>query len=88
MDIYLLERLHKLLHGPINVFDREGNLIHSFEEGVCQPVAPREFQGKGKEKPYIKMDEKGVAYAVIQSPVGEYIVLGRIRVYYAVGNDS
>lgn len=31
MDIYLLERLHKLLHGPINVFDREGNLIHSFE---------------------------------------------------------
>lgn len=22
MDIYLLERLHKLLHGPINVFDR------------------------------------------------------------------
>lgn len=34
------------------------------------------------------MDEKGVAYAVIQSPVGEYIVLGRIRVYYAVGNDS
>ena len=51
MDIYLLERLHKLLHGPINVFDREGNLIHSFEEGVCQPVAPREFQGKGKEKP-------------------------------------
>lgn len=88
MDIYLLERLHKLLHGPINVFDREGNLIHSFEEGVCQPVAPREFQGKGKEKPYIKMDGKGVAYAVIQSPVGEYIVLGRIRVYYAVGNDS
>ena len=65
MDIYLLERLHKLLHGPINVFDREGNLIHSFEEGVCQPVAPREFQGKGKEKPYIKMDGKGVAYAVI-----------------------
>ena len=61
MDIYLLERLHKLLHGPINVFDREGNLIHSFEEGVCQPVAPREFQGKGKEKPYIKMDGKGVA---------------------------
>lgn len=60
MDIYLLERLHKLLHGPINVFDREGNLIHSFEEGVCQPVAPREFQGKGKEKPYIKMDGKGV----------------------------
>lgn len=50
MDIYLLERLHKLLHGPINVFDREGNLIHSFEEGVCQPGAPREFQGKGKEK--------------------------------------
>ena len=48
MDIYLLERLHKLLHGPINVFDREGNLIHSFEEGVCQPVAPREFQGKGR----------------------------------------
>ena len=34
------------------------------------------------------MDGKGVAYAVIQSPVGEYIVLGRIRVYYAVGNDS
>lgn len=29
-----------------------------------------------------------MAYAVIQSPVGEYIVLGRIRVYYAVGNDS
>ena len=40
MDIYLLERLHKLLHGPINVFDREGNLIHSFEEGVCQLPFP------------------------------------------------
>lgn len=47
MDIYLLERLHKLLHGPINVFDREGNLIHSFEEGVCQP---RLHQGSFRER--------------------------------------
>ncbi len=58
MDIYLLERLHKLLHGPINVFDREGNLIHSFEEGVCQPVAPREFQGKGKKNHRLKWMER------------------------------
>ena len=58
MDIYLLERLHKLLHGPINVFDREGNLIHSFEEGVCQPVAPREFQGKEKKNHILKWMER------------------------------
>lgn len=50
MDIYLLERLHKLLHGPINVFDREGNLIHSFEEGVCQPGCTKGVSGKRKRK--------------------------------------
>lgn len=83
IDYYILEHLQVLLHGPLNVFDKEGKLLQSFEQGVSQPVAPREFLGKGIEEPYIFVEEDGVAFAVITDPANEYyIVMGRIRLFF------
>lgn len=85
IDYYILEHLQVLLHGPLNVFDKEGNLIQSFEQGVSQAVAPREFLGKGLEEPYISVEEDGVAFAVITDPANEYyIVMGRIRLFLEI----
>lgn len=89
MDLYLLRRVQKLLHGPINIFDRDGNLLHTYEQGVSQPVAPREFMGKGRNVPYINVDSRGVAYAVIWTEREQsYIVLGRIRMYLAISDEE
>lgn len=89
MDLYIIERMQKVLHGPINIFDPAGNLLHSYERGISQPVAPREFLGKGGNRPYIDVDNRGVAYAVIWSDKEQcYVVLGRIRMYTELSNEE
>lgn len=89
IDLYYFQKLQKLLHGPINIFDKDGTLLHTYEQGISQPVAPRIFMGKGRDVPYIQVDDKGVAYAVIYSERWEnYIVLGKIRMYLELSDDE
>lgn len=46
------------------------------------------FREKEKKNHILRWMERAWHTQSSNRPVGEYIVLGRIRVYYAVGNDS
>ena len=76
--------LLKLLHAPICIYNRKGEILKALDETEDRKIIRQEdFEGIGEELlfPYIHVDENGIAYCLMQSGEEEFVGLGRVRIY-------
>lgn len=84
LDLFVVVQMLKLLHAPICIYNRKGEILKALDETEDRKIIRQEdFEGIGEELlfPYIHVDENGIAYCLMQSGEEEFVGLGRVRIY-------
>ena len=84
LDLFVVVQMLKLLHAPICIYNRKGEILKALDEREDRKIIRQEdFEGIGEELlfPYIHVDENGIAYCLMQSGEEEFVGLGRVRIY-------
>ena len=84
LDLFIVAQMLKLLHAPICIYNRKGEVIRALDETEGRKIIrPEDFEEIGPEQsfPYIHVDENGIAYCLMQTGDGEFVGLGRVRIY-------
>ena len=65
LDDFLAAQMLKLLHAPICIYNREGEVLKAYDETEGRKIIQKEDFGRiGQELPvpYIHLVDKGIAY--------------------------
>lgn len=84
LDLFVVVQMLKLLHAPICIYNRKGEILKALDETEDRKIIRQEdFEGIGEELlfPYIHVDENGIAYCLMQSGEEEFVGLGRVHIY-------
>lgn len=84
LDLFIMAQMLKLLHAPICIYSRKGEILRAFDETEGRKIiCPEDFEGIEQELtfPYIHVDENGIAYCLIQMEGEAFVGLGRVRIY-------
>ncbi len=84
LDLFVVMQMMKLLHAPICIYNRKGEILKALDETEGRKIIGQEdLEGIGQELlyPYIHVDENGIAYCLMQSGEEEFLGLGRVRIY-------
>lgn len=84
LDDFLAAQMLKLLHAPICIYNREGEVLKAYDETEGRKIIQKEDFGRiGQELPvpYIHLDENGIAYCLMQADEKNFVGLGKVRIY-------
>lgn len=84
LDLFIVAQMLKLLHAPICIYNRKGEVIRALDETEGRKIIrPEDFEEIEPEQsfPYIHVDENGIAYCLMQTGEGEFAGLGKVRIY-------
>ncbi|RKI41789.1 AraC family transcriptional regulator [bacterium D16-51] len=84
LDSFLAAQMLKLLHAPICIYSREGEVLKAYDETEGRKIIQKEdFEGIGEEltAPYIHVDENGISFCLMQTEEKNFIGLGKVRIY-------
>lgn len=83
-DIFSLTQMIKLLHAPICIYSREGEVLQALEEIDEEVVIEKKKFTKevSLDFPYVRVDSEGLAYALLWSDIDKkFVGLGKVYIY-------
>lgn len=83
LDLFTVKQMICLLHAPIALYGEDGRVIQVLEAVEEEVLIEKEkISGSSRDFPVLKLEENGLAYALLwNEEEGYYLGLGKLRIY-------